>query len=163
MSLVVLVAANLIVASSTANTNNRIIGGQNANAGQFPYLAAIRTHLNRPQCGGCIISNRWILTAAHCHQGAFGRPENMRAAVGAHTLFDGIIHRLQAIITHPNYDGRAVANDVAVVLTATRIEYIIGRVQPARLPSTDTAAGLRVWIAGWGLTKVSNVPGRVTV
>jgi secreted trypsin-like serine protease len=48
--------------------NQRIIGGQEAYAGQFPYMAAIYKSTSDGTffCSGALINNQWILTSAYC-------------------------------------------------------------------------------------------------
>lgn len=47
------------------DTSGRVVGGDRADEGQFPYVISLRRGDDH-MCGGSIINEYWILTAAHC-------------------------------------------------------------------------------------------------
>ena len=58
----------LIVLVGRASSNpahSRVLGGNDAVSKQFPHQISLRRDHSHV-CGGSIISNRYILTAAHC-------------------------------------------------------------------------------------------------
>ena len=74
-TLVLLVA--MLATSSAFDLNDfvinpRIVQGENATRGQFPYYVFLK--INMPQgvaaCGGSLISDEWVVTAGHCLHGA---------------------------------------------------------------------------------------------
>lgn len=101
---------------------DRIVGGVNANINEFPYQVSLRTIAdNHHFCGGSIISDRHILTAAHCVFGSIRPPyRNVRVYAGSSSSksVNGSAHLVKRIDVHPKYTGRSessMRNDVAVI------------------------------------------------
>lgn len=134
----------------------RIFGGQNAAAGEFPWMVALLDK-NDPDnydahfCGGVLIHPRWVVTAGHCVMGQ--SPETLDVLAGTHVL-DGTGTRIavQEIITFPRYqEVLSEDNDLALVLLATPA--------PAGtpvLPLIEDPAwanpGVQATVIGWGNT-----------
>lgn len=137
---------------------DRIVGGQQARRGQFPHQVSLRRNTTRAHfCGGSIIHERFVLSAAHCTQNAFSMPANVQIAVGAHHRANGgILHTVLRIINHPRFNRRRMENDICVIQTTTPIRF--GQyVRAIKLPSTNLPDenNLPLTVSGWGQYRVS--------
>ncbi|VVD00074.1 unnamed protein product [Leptidea sinapis] len=107
-------------------------------------------------CGGVIISNRYVLTAAHCLLGR--NYNNLAVIVGEHDTSTGDDspatkgYRLSSITTHPMFNNNTYDYDIAILKTAQPIQFS-QYVSPACLPfkfSNYDFTNQKVIILGWG-------------
>lgn len=153
---------NSAFGNSTVQTDeisqNRILGGRNAEPTQFPYQANLRATNNIPICSAIIINNHWVLSAAHCTQRQFVIPANVKIVVGtiARTR-GGIVHRVAAIVNHSRYNGLTLEYDICLIRTQTAIQFDNRYVRPVALPRADTTEQMQVpaVVSGWGNAIVS--------
>lgn len=99
-----------IVEHGTQEIEGRIVGGAGVTLGQVPSMASLRSLTNFHFCGGSILNNRWILTAAQCTAGRVGNSINI--VVGTVTLnAGGVTHRSHNYTEHPLFDRATLANE----------------------------------------------------
>ncbi|XP_075978588.1 trypsin-7-like [Anticarsia gemmatalis] len=144
--------------TQTSLEEDSIYGGNNVSIKDFPYQVSIYIgkgdqddHFN---CGGSIISNNYILTAAHCLEDMQVSQVVVRA--GSADLKTGTIIKITDMILHPDYNIDTIDNDVAVIRTAAPIEFN-DVIQPIRLPNSNGAleVGSLITVSGWGVTESS--------
>lgn len=135
----------------------RIVGGNTATPNEWPWAVflSIQTSAGSFFCGGSVISNRAVLTAAHCVEGA----------VSSVTVFFGCHQRSRAdcdlVLTapaqnvrpHPSYRNVGSGRDVAVIRLPQTITFT-NTIRPVCLPTTpnNNFADNSLWVAGWGRT-----------
>jgi len=94
-----------------------IVGGIPAQPNEFPWQVSIRTMQDFHYCGGSIITNQWILTAAHCLEGDI--PEWVQVVVGDHQRNAPndarLSFRVLEIIMHEDYDDYWFTNDIGLI------------------------------------------------
>ncbi|CAK1602325.1 unnamed protein product [Parnassius mnemosyne] len=155
---VVLLALCLAAVSAVPEKQQKIVGGSVTNIEQYPFATPLLYSWNsasyRQACGGTIINNRAILTAAHCTVG--DSPNRWRIRVGSTWANSGgTVHNCAQIINHPNYNGRTFDNDVSVMRAASTFSFS-NSVRAASIAGANYNLGdnQAVWAIGWGTTSV---------
>uniref|UniRef100_A0A7E4ZQM2 Peptidase S1 domain-containing protein n=1 Tax=Panagrellus redivivus TaxID=6233 RepID=A0A7E4ZQM2_PANRE len=139
--------------------DNRIVGGAAAVPHSWPWQVLLqittrynKTHDNVQTCGGTIISNYWILTAAHCFDKT-SDPDDIEVYSGNHYVdAPAVLHRVENVIIHPKYDSIINNRDIALIELAAPIKYN-RHTRPICLPSWDKNIELTTktaWATGWG-------------
>ncbi|ROL48629.1 Prostasin [Anabarilius grahami] len=133
---------------------NRIVGGSSASEGAWPWQVDIQTDSKGHVCGGTVIAENWVLSAAHC----FPNPNDISSYliyVGRQQLQgwnpDETIHRIRRVVVPLGYTDPQLGQDIALVELATPVVWS-DRVQPVCLPyaSAEFNSDMKCMITGWG-------------
>ncbi|XP_020857004.1 complement factor I isoform X2 [Phascolarctos cinereus] len=102
--------------SHTHIRRKRIVGGQIATEGEFPWQVTIKEG-SKIHCGGIYIGGCWILTAAHCvRKNVVHRYQIWTGLLDWIKLNHGVgVHRVKRVIIHENYSGTTYQNDIALI------------------------------------------------
>ncbi|KAH8278636.1 hypothetical protein KR018_006357, partial [Drosophila ironensis] len=130
--------------------DQRIIGGEAAEDGFAPYQISLQGISGAHSCGGAIVSEHWVLTAAHCVSSA--NIQWLVVVTGTNRYTEpGGRYFLDAIHIHCNYDNPELHNDIALLHLKEPIVWD-ERTQPIPLPVEPMQPGDEVILTGWGST-----------
>ncbi|XP_062983770.1 enteropeptidase [Elgaria multicarinata webbii] len=141
----------------TQKHNAKIVGGSDAQEGAWPWVASL--HFNsRPMCGASLVSNEWLVSAAHCVHGRNLEPSRWKAILGLHTHLNlsypqTVIREIDQIIINPHYNKRTKNSDIVLMHLQFRVNYT-DYIQPICFPDKNKQffPGTICSIAGWGRT-----------
>lgn len=139
-------------------SGDRVMGGCAVSISDFPWMVSLnqanaRSRFDGHFCGGTVIADRWVLTAAHCVDTvAPNNPSgleiyaNTSSLQGGGTAFD-----VSRVYLHSGYQGVGI-NDIALLELARPTGITPVRLSDAALAPVVEQIGDQTVIIGWGLT-----------
>ncbi len=136
-----------------------VVGGAQASAGTWPWLAFVADVQNGTACSGTIVSPLLVLTAAHCVEdltaaGSVATADSLRVVTGTldwSAIGSGQVLTVSRVAVDPAFNPATLDGDAALLILSS----------PTRSPSIKLAgtadsslltAGVPAAIAGWGYT-----------
>ncbi|XP_067270911.1 granzyme B(G,H)-like [Pseudorasbora parva] len=142
----------------TAHVNVGIVNGTEAKPHSRPYMVSVQ--VNRLYiCGGFLISDRFVMTAAHCRE----HFEVLTVVLGAHEL-----HKSKSRINvdsyhkHPDYKRPSHHNDIMLLKLEKRVK-LNNNINWIPIPKKeeDIEADTVCSVAGWGITETGKISDRL--
>ncbi|KAM4715224.1 serine protease 27 [Anableps anableps] len=139
---------------------DRIVGGVDASDGAWPWQIDIQKS-NEHVCGGSLITQDWVLSAAHC----FPNPSDMSSYIlyiGRYQLSgvnqQQLTRRVKNIVIPSGYQDPNNGKDIAVLQLSSPVSWT-NHIYPVCLPTPGTLfpAGMKCYVTGWGDIR-ENVP-----
>ncbi|XP_077965989.1 uncharacterized protein LOC120335342 isoform X2 [Styela clava] len=135
----------------------RIVGGMDADIESWPWQVSIEKSQDKEHfCGGALISNRFILTAAHCLVAK--KKADIRIKLGLNHLTETEntqSFNASRVFMHPRYDAQTYDFDIALIEIDGNAT-LSDRTRKICLPPSSHIfhEGQSCWITGWGTTSV---------
>jgi secreted trypsin-like serine protease len=138
---------------------HRIVGGEEVTPGSVPHQVSLQTSSGFHYCGGSLLNENWVLTAAHCTVGDSASAVNVVA--GTHNIFEDDEYtqhlKVKTIKVHEQYGSSGYGFDASLLELSAPAQMGI-RTKGIRLAAKDSNPTGTVTVTGWGTTSDGGSP-----
>ncbi|XP_026112419.1 granzyme B-like [Carassius auratus] len=133
----------------TAHVNVGIVNGREATPHSRPYMVSVQAKEHHT-CGGFLISDRFVMTAAHCRNNS----PVVTVVLGAHDLKkseNSFRYTVDSYHQHPNYTKGSFVNDILLLKLEKNVQ-LNNNIKWISIPEEGSIieAGSVCSVAGWG-------------
>ncbi|KAF4517822.1 hypothetical protein B566_EDAN008928 [Ephemera danica] len=148
----------------------RVVGGADADPGEWCWQVALINSMNQYLCGGALIGTQWVLTAAHCVTNIVRSGDAIYVRVGDHDLTrkygspGAQTLRVATTYIHHNHNSQTLDNDVALLKLHGQAELTEAGVCLVCLPARGAGhpPGKRCTVTGYGyMGEAGPIPLRI--
>ncbi|XP_026534392.1 suppressor of tumorigenicity 14 protein [Notechis scutatus] len=150
---------------------SRIVGGMDSHLGEWPWQVSLHVQSEGHVCGASLISNKWLITAAHCfvtkNYITYSEPSLWTAYMGLldqQNRSNSLVQKrtIKRIISHPYFNDFTYDFDIAVMELASPVTFS-KEVRAICLPDAthEFPVGKTIWVTGWGRTKETGPGARI--
>ncbi|XP_017873131.1 PREDICTED: chymotrypsin-2 [Drosophila arizonae] len=134
--------------------SSRIVGGEQVALGAAPYQVSVQNMFGNHMCGGVIIHDQYILTAASCLAGM--RKNNVKVVMSTNEWAGPAWeYYVEDIILHCKFDQPLYHNDIALIKMQTLVAYDEVTQNITIAAVDDLVEGEKLTMTGWGLDETS--------
>nr|XP_033798739.1 chymotrypsin-like protease CTRL-1 [Geotrypetes seraphini] len=135
----------------TISNYNRIVNGESAVPGSWPWQVSLQDGNNFHFCGGSLINQNWVVTAAHCSVS----PSRHRVVLGEYDRSSSSeqvqVKTISRAITHPYWNANIINYDITLLKLSSPVQ-LNSRISPVCLAATSDVLplGITCVTTGWG-------------
>jgi secreted trypsin-like serine protease len=148
-------------AQTVCDDNRKIVGGVDTKIEDHPWQVALKIPLLDGRlmlCGGSLIQDRWVLTAAHCFRSKPPASARVKAGQTMHSV--GTWIEAGKAFVHPGYNAQTHENDIALVKLDGGVA---GDIIPLAQGSESLKPCQLLEVTGWGAIKEGRKVGSETL
>ncbi|KAF7688054.1 chymotrypsin A-like [Silurus meridionalis] len=132
---------------------SRIVNGEEAVPHSWPWQVSLQDQTGFHFCGGSLINEWWVVSAAHCnvmtyHRVILGEHDRSSNAEPIQTI------RIAKVFKHQQYNPMTINNDILLIKLASPAQ-LNAHVSPVCVAesSDNFPGGMQCVTSGWGLTR----------
>uniref|UniRef100_A0A8C9Z253 trypsin n=1 Tax=Sander lucioperca TaxID=283035 RepID=A0A8C9Z253_SANLU len=151
MIIIIIIIIIIIMAQLFCELGSAIIDGKKAPEKSMLYMASVQNENGQHVCGGFLVSNNFVVTAAHCD-----------VVLGTHDLsrVEKTVKYIEKICQHPSYNSNIRENDILLLKVGGK-DNTFYKGQPIQLPTSEINNNEKCSVAGWGNTETNKLEQRI--